>query len=255
MDNTIEDSNQYKCPMCEEIFNNDIVLMDHFMIVHCENLMNDISIDHHSYDDYENNNINDLNESDGYESDEYDPDDYYERVYKESVYGEYVCRICSRKFISDERLNEHFMHSHTSYDDTLQLDKSEADGGFPGFNILQHMNVFNYIDNPETETCPICLDNYVIDDKLKEKLKFDEDTYIEDDDSNEAYPIKLTCCNQHMCSKCLKTYIMSNNKVLCPFCKFNHELSSTDFLVIPKTKCNVKSWEEWRKKHPLNVKT
>ena len=242
--------------MWEDTFSCDISLIDHFNLVHCEGIMdelNNIVTDNNEVDD---NEVEQTSHISNDSNSGYDSDEYYERVYKESEYGEYTCLVCSRKFISNERLNEHFLRFHSSYDDTLQLDEDNMVGGFPGFNVLQHMNVFHYSEHPDTDCCPICFDSYDKNDRLTDKLHFNENEYVEDnDDETENYPIHINCCNQYMCSQCLKTYIMTKNKVICPFCQYNHEIDYTEFISIPKfCKCNEESWDEWRKKHPLDTK-
>ena len=250
MDYTTEPINhEFKCPMCDELFKDDISLIDHFTLVHCENVIDEI-VDNHLDDnksiDYSNNSDYDSNNSD------YDSDEYYERVYKESEYGEYECKICSRKFISNERLNDHFMSLHSSYDDTLQLDETTI-GGFPGFNILQHMDVFNFTTEPINNICPICLEEYEINDIVKEKESFDYSKYIDDDDSTNNYPVKIHCCNQCLCCQCLREHIRHKNKITCPFCQYNYEISNGQFLIIPKCEniFNKSLWIKWRENHPL----
>ena len=254
MDYTVKDDNKYKCPLCDEIFNSDISLIDHFNLVHYEIIIDDLKINSDNEDIIDDNtdveNENSYEDDDGYYSDE-----YYERVYRESEYGEYVCKICSKKFINHERLNEHFLRSHSSYNDTLLLDDNETIGGFPGFNVLQHMNVFHYTDKPEEDTCPICFETYIKNEILTEKLKFNENEYKDDDEVIVNYPIRLHCCDTCMCCKCLKTFIITKNKIICPFCRRNHEIQDTEFITIPNNKYDDQLWVKWRTRHPLDSKT
>ena len=83
-----------------------------------------------------------------------------------SLRGRYICKSCGKKYATPQYLGEHYTFSHSEYTEQLLLDKKEI-GGFPGLDMLKHINMFSYLaksdeyDIIRKETCLICVDPYL----------------------------------------------------------------------------------------------
>ncbi len=110
-------------------------------------------------------------------------------------YGRYICPICSKKYISENHLGEHFLLSHNNYADNSHLDE-RVQCGFPGFDLLEMIGMIHYINIYPTRDvyrCPICYDrykdieplyfiNYLKTDNLDHGYNSDSELYYKDID-------------------------------------------------------------------------
>jgi hypothetical protein len=66
----------------------------------------------------------------------------------------------------------------------------------------------------------------------------------------EFKPIKINCCNTTLCKKCFEEYIKISNKLICPFCKYDHTVKEKYIYYYKDLDiCNKDIWIEWWKKH------
>lgn len=77
-------------------------------------------------------------------------------------FGTYVCPVCGNRYTSPNMLGEHFILEHNSYEELGSLDTSKKKLGFPGFDILEHIDMIRPVldTNNFKETCPICSYDY-----------------------------------------------------------------------------------------------
>ena len=198
--------------------------------------------------------------------------------------GRYECNICNHRFTSQYYLGDHFISEHSSYEHQLSLDNVPKTG-FPGFSILSYIKMI-YVPTDRKELleiantkCCICYSDFsiynyytkydntrqqinakyidsIFDDPIK-KVVFPH--YI--DACHQAsksynnykiknkhmhYPIVLTCCNNSICHKCIRSSIMQKNDIICPLCMKNHNKIKCDYIkIIKPTLPNKKSWMSW----------
>lgn len=79
-------------------------------------------------------------------------------------FGKFMCPKCPNRYTSEEYLGEHFINEHNDYDELNELDNKKNEMlGFPGFDILEFMNVIKRIpDNQyiKKQKCSICYRNF-----------------------------------------------------------------------------------------------
>lgn len=61
--------------------------------------------------------------------------------------GKYECPICQQKFSNSFILGEHFLNDHNDYNVLCSLDTNKIRNGFPGFDILQRINMIDDQNN------------------------------------------------------------------------------------------------------------
>lgn len=196
----------------------------------------------------------------------------------------YVCPSCNIAFRTQFHLGEHFTNKHTSYEEQSHLDTFTNYSSFPGFEILEELNVISLPSNKEMlkmafsdQQCDICckkytMYNYVNDKKITSKDLDDE--LLEDNFKNiknkskhifcdlwhdkillfnKCYPLMLTCCQNIICGDCLKNHLLNSTYIKCPFCNNDHTKYDTDYIKIIdivnlKPKFNKQSWINWWKR-------
>lgn len=69
--------------------------------------------------------------------------------------------------------------------------------------------------------------------------------------SKEVVPVKMACCAQKICKRCLKNYIMISNSILCPFCRKDHTVLDSDYIIIIEATDSTdrEKWIPWWQKH------
>jgi len=107
----------------------------------------------------------------------------------------YKCPLCDNIYATQNILGEHFYLEHGTYDSMQTLDNNIIRNGFPGFDILDYINMTNYLDSDELnnllnkgERCCICTDlfvNYTEEyvntcDNINKNIYDDLDGYVSD---------------------------------------------------------------------------
>lgn len=104
-----------------------------------------------------------------------------------SIFGRHECPICGNKYLVDSYLGEHFFLSHNNFSEFKDLDDSSVCNGFPGFNLLKHIDMIDEIDIDKIEVndrkCSICYQKYK-NKKIEEDKKDYE--YTSDNEINYA---------------------------------------------------------------------
>jgi len=63
----------------------------------------------------------------------------------------------------------------------------------------------------------------------------------------ETIPCWMLCCERSICKGCIQKHIQTTNKLRCPYCDVDHELSDEDYIVIPEANLKYNdSWDSWR---------
>jgi len=82
-----------------------------------------------------------------------------------------ICPICEKKYTTAEFVGEHYVLSHSSYQNNCNLDIKD-DNGFPGYDILKYIGMIKYLKKHEIkmhirnkERCLICERRYKKSDK------------------------------------------------------------------------------------------
>jgi predicted RNA-binding Zn-ribbon protein involved in translation (DUF1610 family) len=117
-----------------------------------------------------------------------------------SIYGRFACPNCSKKYLTQNHLGEHFIISHSNYSDQLSLDDKNIIHGFPGFEVLEAINMIeqfrdhvemNIIINTQKH-CLICVCEYKqsetideIDHKVEENNCYASDSELLDRMNNK----------------------------------------------------------------------
>lgn len=102
-------------------------------------------------------------------------------------YGRFVCTICDNRYLTEQQLGTHFMISHNSYDAFMELDLDTNHDGFPGLELLQHIQMLVVLDGryleriiENKEECDIC--NEIFRSKIISKENINEtkdDMYLD----------------------------------------------------------------------------
>lgn len=185
-------------------------------------------------------------------------------------YGQYICEICNNKFTTPNHLGEHFTLKHNNYDDQLILDERQVEDGFPGFKVLEYINMIQFETVDQNELCPICSEKYGLrlegGTTFNRCIEFEDLDYVRGENvsifkkalscSNlgkiinkaesriirsdyvsvdfatvvDRRATRMLCCNLHICKLCIRKHIEHLNNIHCPFCKRDHN-QSDDFIV------------------------
>lgn len=152
--------------------------------------------------------------------------------------GKHICPICNKKYSNQFYLGEHFIDGHNDYNELLVLDEKsmlEELNGFPGFDILEKINMIQYITLNKLDHCHICFFDYDNDDNNSDCRK----------------PLLLNCCGRSICYSCLMHQLSINNNVICPFCLKDHTRNDLDYIVeiIEIEKTEREKWIPWWENH------
>lgn len=154
--------------------------------------------------------------------------------------GKYPCPACGNKYSNSFYLGEHFIASHTGYDDMRILDEKHTDGplGFPGFELLKMIGMIDTVANISGE-CKICY------------FGFEFDIFVEDMSNDNKNPLILNCCQRQICYSCLLNHISINNNIICPYCMKDHTRNDLDYIkyIIESDITNREKWIEWWTRH------
>ena len=74
------------------------------------------------------------------EIDEFDEDEEIDNV-PTSDYGRFTCGGCGNRYSTEVQLGTHFMITHRDYTSFLVLDSKKNNDGFPGFRMLETINM------------------------------------------------------------------------------------------------------------------
>lgn len=204
----------YVCPACQRNYPDELMLNEHYYSVHHPRSRS--------------------GSGDGDVAESLGEGIFYDVI--ESVDGEFICYVCEKKYNSEYFLGEHFMANHDNYDDLGTLDNNKLTG-FPGFDLLQLINMICYphdYNNPPKHAteCSICTQPY--------------------GDSTMVLPVELTCCQTVLCKECLEKSLNATNALKCLFCKHDHSRDDVDFIYVVETdgvNLDKTRWTTWRKKH------
>jgi hypothetical protein len=162
--------------------------------------------------------------------------------------NQYQCPVCSRGFRTQLNLGAHFLSRHNDYAELSSLDKRQNDG-FPGFEVLQKIKMMRFIiegEVIESNTCVLCCFEYdhcirgltdcdlmkPLNDKFKHYNDDMKLIYMTKIEKSYKYPLELLCCNNHICSECLKKHINESfGDPKCPFCRKSHTQTDKRFII------------------------
>ena len=280
-----------KCPICKIGFNTEVSYNDHYLYMH------------HSRPFSTKNNYICFRCNQSFE-DADDLDDHYSECDEEittdtiptCATGKYTCPTCENKYMTANFLGEHFILSHSNYDELTKLDDTYCKG-FPGFSLLKKIGMIYSLLPSEIkkimkadQECRICCESYqyckpkyIVDEnevedyvsdgevielqtgysmsrskssdnlkvqyKQKRNITFKEHINIMNKIlQKNTIPCRLTCCNMSICESCLEKHIETINRVICPYCKKDHENTYADYIREHEYvgNCND-SWYEWWK--------
>lgn len=181
----------YSCGHCSLFFTSQIYLNDHLETVHC------VTSKNKKYSKY----MDEDDDEDDYDENEPcrctkcgsvfsgDPDYKKHKCIGKllnvdniptHIDGKFQCPICFKKYSTDNLLGEHFILIHNNFEEYTALDKKDVCDGFPGFDILKHINMIDEVKKKEweKEMCIICYRHfkysegeYKINDKTNDLLK------------------------------------------------------------------------------------
>jgi hypothetical protein len=243
----------YECDMCDSNFETEGALDDHMLQMHAIN----------------------TNDS----GDDTDNEEHVVEINHQITQNiSYLCPSCNLGFRTQFHLGEHFTQNHQSYQDQTLLDNNVKDASFPGFEILEHMDVITIPTRKKismlikNETCcDICCKLYAIYnyknidkmekrritmhdlDQLLHKPTHGVSIYDEDLDNKmttRSYPIIMMCCDNIICNNCIKTYLMSSAYIKCPFCNNDHTKYNIKHIkIIDPITYDKKAWMKWWRKN------
>ena len=146
--------------------------------------------------------------------------------------GKYNCPLCENKYSNSFLLGEHFVISHTEYEVLTTLDEKQWNG-FPGFDILEKINMIEYTEILE-DKCEICFYNF--DDKNTENKEVDN-----------RLPLSLKCCSKLICCDCLRNHLSITNSVICPYCTKDHTQNDIEYIIFIEEDNNIDKtrWDSW----------
>jgi len=155
----IDNENKFRCPTCNISFKSEHELNNHYLLIH-----NDLS----------------------------DSEDLID--IPASINGQYKCPLCNNMYATENMLGEHFITNHNNYTSFSDLDDNIINGGFPGFDILIHINMIKLPNKNKTniiikteKQCPVCYKIYKLKKniyigKKNNNLDYNSDTCIYDFD-------------------------------------------------------------------------
>ena len=119
--------------------------------------------------------------------------------------GKHICPSCSRKYLTEHLLGNHFMIAHSSYDRMLELDNAVHRIGFPGLDILSYIGMIDVVSKNNfkkfflnNNDCLICRKNY----KLAKKLYIPDDLelidYASDSEIDKIKKLKTSYKNEQL---------------------------------------------------------
>ena len=87
-------------------------------------------------------------------------------------------------------------------------------------------------------------------DYISKKRKCDICSYKYSIVDKDSQPVMLTCCNYILCYKCLRTYISTNDTVICLYCRYDHVVDD-DYLIQYEMSDTVdmEKWIPWWENH------
>lgn len=268
------DNHNYNCNRCNIHFDSEDAYYIHIDNVHDGNsdseaaapVVKKISGHMIKKEDVADEVIEENVEGDDEEVEEIDNDESSDKPIKKdtipvTINGKFICTHCPNKYSSAHYLGEHFMLSHYSYSDRLKLDDKKSYTSFPGYFLLDLIGMIKQHNLDEMKEilltdCPICCNEYTIDNDLK-KL-YDAETKSTDIDFDTfrttknlaGEPIEVTCCNKQICKPCFENHVKYTNNIICPFCKYDHNKYDKKFISYTvANKFNKAAWREWWSNH------
>ena len=241
---------KYNCELCDFKTNKSDDFKEH-IDKHTNETENKICIcnrcgeifeDDDSYDEHKNKCK--LKKSNKLKKNKEDGEESYTFFQKNaSSSGKYECPVCSLKFTNAFILGEHFILDHNDYDTLRQLDIKNCNG-FPGFEILEKIDMLQISENEinketATETCDICCFQY--DNNLNINI-----SNLVLDNTNRV-PIEMKCCHMLICCDCIMNNIIETDSIICPFCKKDHNKTDQDYIIFVEEtdETNRDIWEAW----------
>lgn len=130
----LSDSGEFACPSCVLSFNTEVSFNDHFLATHMSQNINE-----------DNNECVCDNCGQAFDDSD-DLDDHVEECgiidnIPVNLLGVYSCPACDNKYVTAGMLGEHFIITHNNYSDMSILDTKKKEGGFPGFDMLNLINM------------------------------------------------------------------------------------------------------------------
>ena len=175
-DMSLTRNSHVNCPVCKISFNSETSFNDHYMLSHNSNRY--ISVNLFQTYDYLCDNCNQSFQDADDLSDHQDLCSVTDSGKKvdtipTNLNGKYICPVCNNKYITGNFLGEHFIIAHNSYTEFSELDTSDGGGGsgkgkgFPGYDILYHMELLKPIYKmdidyliDQNKECKVCAYKY-----------------------------------------------------------------------------------------------
>lgn len=251
-----EYSTSHKCGVCKTDFNDLIALMDHNLIYHDNVFGDDVSWNCKYCNKmfiYEDDMLNHI------KNDHSNNQEIDSVQYKQSSL--YVCNTCGEEFTNHFCYGEHMSEEHVTYSELIELDNKTVGGSFPGFYLLGRIGMVKKpaLDNKylkDLDVCQICLEKYndfpmshddnieSIESTKSTKFKtFKCDMNLLCYDKIKISPYILTCCNNFVCSQCLKNYCEINYNIKCMYCGSIH-IKNDDYIYYSDNDTKIeKAWK------------
>jgi hypothetical protein len=208
-ENDFIDEPYFSCNICGNDYNSE-----HSYLLHMDTHRITKKVVPNNQDNQDNNELSDPeDENENEDEDEHDHEPLIDDI-PTSINGQFICPICSKKYATQNHVGEHFAISHTSYEDQLHLESTKQHGGFPGLEILKHIEMFDYLNDDkekellENDECNICAKIFNIkvrnfDNNVTEML---ESGYYSDSDIIESrYSKALRKCENYIFSCDMRT--------------------------------------------------
>jgi len=238
-------SSQHKisCPVCERQFASQYHLGDHFIFMHnnyTDQLVLDIKKQNTSFPGHDVLvAINMIS---------------YPKL-SEITKNDQCCMICTNTYKYAEEKYE------PEYNDIMEDDFNFA-SSIDDIGIVKQidMNSF-FVDKKELKDFKLKThDDFKIGLTFKEKSILRAKTEIKDPRlincinkfrMSECLPVIMNCCQQNICTECIKLNIMNTDSIICLFCKKDHTRTDLDYIKIVEITDEIDStrWDEWWKSH------
>ena len=276
--------NDTRCPVCDNSFNSEVALNDHYLVVHTNN---------YNFSGFynaelpkpiiQNNNTYDINDSDEDEDEDEDEDsDNNEDTDKDNDNDNnnknevlpYKCYTCNLSFSYNIDLLIHNDNVHAvdriptsvygKYECPLCENKYHTSNMLGEHFIISHNNYDDYcqLDEivihsgfPGFDILELIGMIYVFGPvQIEELIKNNESCSIcllPYCDGENIRPLKFECCNAIACNDCIENYINTTDCITCPFCKKDHTRTDLDYIVIYEMTDDIdkNKWINWWQKH------
>ncbi len=217
----------YRCPKCSKNFASEYLLTEHSSIHNIE-IENKVCICNKCLTVFESDYE--------YLSHKINCKDVIIKEIPTDEFGKYPCPTCDKKYSNSFYLGEHFIKIHTDYEELKTLDNNNPIG-FPGFDILEKINMIELIYDDLIENCKIC------------HFSIELDIFVDKLSNENRNPLLLKCCNKKICHSCLKNHLSINNNLVCPFCLKDHTQDTYVTYIEESFFTDRDKWIPWWQNH------